>query len=107
MDFVLFLKLEHVLQFSYTLFYKFQKLYFVLPIISCKYGSWTLFYSDFGKIEQFPSNDIAVEHIPTTRIEVEQFPSLYIRVHLKLETVLQDFCFFWHTLPKDGICSTD
>ena len=107
MDFVLFLKLEHVLQFSYTLFYKFQKLYFVLPLICCKNGSWTLFYSNFGKIEQFPSNRIAVEHIPTTRIEVEQFPSLYIKVHVKSETVLQDFLLFWHTLPKDGICSTD
>ena len=53
-----------------------------------------MFYSDFGKIEQFPSNDIAIEHIPTTRIEVEQFPSLYITVHLKSETVLQDFFAF-------------
>ena len=41
-------------------------------------------------------NGIAVEHIPTTRIAVEQFPSLYIRVHLQLETVLQDFAFIWH-----------
>ena len=99
MDFVLFLKLEHVLKFSYTLFYKFQKLYFVLPIICCIYGSWTLFCSDCGKIEQFLSNGIAVEHIPTTRIAVEQFPSLYVIVHLQLEAVLQDFAFIWHTLP--------